>query len=74
MKENNELESTDIAIDREMEVDAILGRKLRCILKHISRDDVLRLLTIRMDYATVLDFNRYAVRYFISTQQYYEWR
>lgn len=34
MKENNELESTDIAIDREMEVDAILGRKLRCILKH----------------------------------------
>ena len=51
-----------------------MGRKLRCILKHISRDDVLRLLTIRMDYATVLDFNRYAVRYFISTQQYYEWR
>ena len=31
-------------------------------------------LTIRMDDATVLDFIRYAVRYFISTQQYYEWR
>ena len=31
-------------------------------------------LTIRMDDATVLDFVRYAVRYFISTQQYYEWR
>ena len=31
-------------------------------------------LTIRMDDATVLDFIRYAVRYFISTPQYYEWR
>ena len=31
-------------------------------------------LTIRMDDATVLDFLKYAVRYFISTQQYYEWR
>ena len=31
-------------------------------------------LTIRMDDTTVLDFIRYAVRYFISTQQYYEWR
>ena len=31
-------------------------------------------LTIRMDDATVLDYIRYAVRYFISTQQYYEWR
>ena len=31
-------------------------------------------LTIRMDDTTVLDFIRYAVRYFISTQQYFEWR
>lgn len=31
-------------------------------------------LTIRMDDTTVLDFLRYAVRYFITTQQYYEWR
>lgn len=31
-------------------------------------------LTIRMDDMTVLDFIRYAVRYFISTQQYFEWR
>lgn len=31
-------------------------------------------LTIRMDDTTVLDFMKYAVRYFISTQQYYEWR
>ncbi len=31
-------------------------------------------LTIRMDDTTVLDFMRYAVRYFISTQQYFEWR
>ena len=31
-------------------------------------------LTIRMDETTVLDFMRYAVRYLISTQQYFEWR
>lgn len=31
-------------------------------------------ITIRMDDVTVLDFLKYAVRYFISTQQYYEWR
>ena len=31
-------------------------------------------LPIRMDDTTVLDFIRYAVRYFISTQQYFEWR
>lgn len=31
-------------------------------------------LTIRMDETTILDFIRYAVKYFISTQQYYEWR
>lgn len=31
-------------------------------------------LTIRLDETTVLDFIRYAVRYFLSTQQYYEWR
>mgnify|MGYP001172634887 CR=1 FL=1 len=30
-------------------------------------------LTIRMDDTTVLDFMRYAVRYLISTQQYFEW-
>lgn len=31
-------------------------------------------LTIRLDDVTVLDFIRYAVRYFLSTQQYFEWR
>lgn len=31
-------------------------------------------LTIRMDETTILDFLKYAVRYFITTQQYYEWR
>ena len=30
-------------------------------------------LTIRMDDTTVLDYMRYAVRYPISTQQYFEW-
>ena len=31
-------------------------------------------LTIRLDDATIMDFLKYAVRYFISTQQEYEWR
>lgn len=31
-------------------------------------------LSIRMDETTVLDYLKYATRYFISTQQYYEWR
>lgn len=31
-------------------------------------------LTIRMDDTTVLDFMKYTVRYFISTQQYFEWQ
>lgn len=31
-------------------------------------------LTIRKDDTTVLDYIKYAVRYFISTQQYFEWR
>ena len=31
-------------------------------------------LTIRMDDTTILDFIRYAGRYFITTQQCYEWR
>ena len=31
-------------------------------------------LTIRKDDSTVLDFIKYAVRYFMANQQYYEWR
>ena len=31
-------------------------------------------LTIRADDTTVLDYIKYAVRYFISTQQHFEWR
>ena len=31
-------------------------------------------VTIRLDDTTILDFMKYAVRYFISTHQYYEWR
>lgn len=31
-------------------------------------------LTIRMDETTILDFIKYAVKYFLSTQQYYEWK
>lgn len=31
-------------------------------------------LTIRMEDMTVLDFIKRAARFFITTQQYYEWR
>jgi hypothetical protein len=35
---------------------------------------VYAFLTIRLDDTAVMDFLKYAVRFFISTQQYYEWR
>lgn len=35
---------------------------------------VYAFLTIRKDDTTVLDYMKYAVRYLITTQQYYEWR
>ena len=31
-------------------------------------------LTIRKDDMTVLDYIRFAVKYFLTDQQYYEWR
>lgn len=31
-------------------------------------------LTIRLEETTVVDYLGYAVRYFLTTQQYYEWR
>jgi len=31
-------------------------------------------MTIRLEETTILDFLRYAVKFFITTQQYYEWR
>ena len=35
---------------------------------------VFAFLTIRLDDQTVLDFINRGFRYFVSTQQYYEWR
>ena len=31
-------------------------------------------LTVRKDETTVLDYLKYAIRYFLTDQQYYEWR
>lgn len=31
-------------------------------------------LTVRVDETAIMDFLKYAIRYFIMTQQYYEWR
>ena len=31
-------------------------------------------LTIQLDETTLLDYIRYAIRYFIVSQQYFEWR
>lgn len=36
-------------------------------------DTLLRVLSIRLEDTTILDFIRYAVKYFISTQQIYFW-
>ena len=35
---------------------------------------VYAFLTISLDEATILDFLKYAVRYFLTTQQEFEWR
>ena len=35
---------------------------------------VYAFMTIRLDETTVMDYIKYAVRYFITTQQYFEWR
>ncbi len=31
-------------------------------------------LTIRMDDTTIMEFLKCAIRYFLTTEQYYEWR
>ncbi len=31
-------------------------------------------VTIRLEEITIMDFVRYAVKFFITTQQYFEWR
>ena len=31
-------------------------------------------MTIRLEDNTIMDFLRYAVKFFITTQQYFEWR
>lgn len=31
-------------------------------------------LTVRKDDVTVLDYLKYAIRYFLTDQQYYEWK
>lgn len=31
-------------------------------------------LTVRKDEMTVLDYLKYAIRYFLTEQQYYEWK
>lgn len=35
---------------------------------------VYAFMTIRLEDTTVMDYIRFAVRYFITTQQYFEWR
>ena len=35
---------------------------------------VYAFMTIRLDDTTVMEYIRYAIRYFITTQQYFEWR
>lgn len=35
---------------------------------------VYAFMTIRLDDTTVMDYILYAIRYFITTQQYFEWR
>lgn len=54
-------------------IGAVFLIYLRQVLP-IGLVSVYAFMTIRLDDTTVLDFIRYAVRYFITTQQYFEWR
>ena len=38
------------------------------------RDFLIIFLSIRLDDTTIIDYLRYAVKFFISTQQHFEWR
>jgi len=35
---------------------------------------IFAFMTIRLEDITVMDFLRYAIKFFITTQQYFEWR
>ncbi len=54
-------------------VSVVLLVQLRLLLP-ASATLCFGFLSIRMDDTTVLDYVKYAVRYFIATQQYFEWR
>lgn len=58
-------------------IGALLGAVFLIYLRKVLLIGIVGIyafMTIRLDETTILDFIKYAVRYFITTQQYFEWR
>ena len=58
-------------------IGALFGAVLLIYLRQflpIGLVAIYAFMTIRLDDTTIMDYIRFAVRYFITTQQYFEWR
>ena len=58
-------------------IGALFGTVLLIYLRQllpIGLVAIYSFMTIRLDDTTIMDYIRFAVRYFITTQQYFEWR
>ena len=58
-------------------IGALLGAVFLIYLRKvllIGMVGIYAFMTIRLDETTIMDYIRYAIRYFITTQQYFEWR
>ena len=58
-------------------IGALLGAVILIYLRKVLQIGIVAVyafMTIKLDDTTIMDFIRFAVRYFITTQQYFEWR
>lgn len=58
-------------------IGVLLGAVLLIYLRRVlplGIVGVFAFMTIKLEDTTVLDYIQYAIRYFITTQQYFEWR
>ena len=64
------------AFAEENEPDTLLEGLVTEVLEQgfVMEDIELGSVLLNVDETTVMDFIKYAIRYFITTQQHYEWR
>ena len=58
-------------------IGVLLGAVLLIYLRKVLPIGIVAVyafMTIKLDDTTIMDYIRFAVRYFITTQQYFEWR